>query len=265
MKPLIEVPKNVFSCHDTRTPLKCKGIQACLGFQIPRHVFRIPRTEFHSLMVELGFRTPIVTEIPDSKAHDSGFHEQNLSDSGILEQNFSDSGFHEQNFSDSGFLEQYFSDSGFHEQSFSECGIRIPLHGAICSWGCSKGQGTAEPVETDDATQQGYSPSPQMTAHVDLQHFTPNDVHTPDIRSGVHCRLRNGVIGQCVESFTENVDLRLPLCLQRQCTLVTAFSQTSSFLEPRIFKSLKSHKPVCKTYRPESSKSSWCCIINAAF
>ena len=162
MKPLIEVPKKFFSCHDTRTPLKCRGIQACLGFQIPRHVFRIPRTEFHSLMVELGFRTPIVTEIPDSKAHDFGFHEQN----------FSDSGFHEQNFSDSGFHEQNFSDSGFHEQSFSECGIRIPLHGAICSWGCTKGQGTAEPAETDDATQQGFSPSSQMTAHVDLQHYS---------------------------------------------------------------------------------------------
>ena len=142
LKPAIEVPKKYFSCHDTRTPLKCKGIQACLGFQIPRHVFRIPLTEFHSLMVELGFRTPIVTDIPDSKAHDSGFHEQNFSDSGILEQNFSDSGFHEQNV----------PDSGFHEQSFSECGIRIPLHGAICSWGYTKGLGTAEPVEPANAT-----------------------------------------------------------------------------------------------------------------
>ena len=93
-------------------------------------------------MVELGFRTPIVTEIPDSKVHNSGFHEQNFSDSGILEQNFSDSGFNEQNF----------SDSGFHEQSFSECGIRIPLHGTICSWAYTKGLGTAEPVEPANAT-----------------------------------------------------------------------------------------------------------------
>ena len=53
--------------------------------------------------------------------------------------------------------------------------------------------------------------------------------------------------------FHKKVDLGLPLYLQRPCTPVTAFSQTSSFLEPRIFKSSKSRKPVCKTYRLESS------------
>ena len=37
--------------------------------QIPRHGFRIPGTEFQSLMVEVGFRTPIVSEMPDSIAH----------------------------------------------------------------------------------------------------------------------------------------------------------------------------------------------------
>ena len=66
-----------FSCY-ARTPLKCKGIQDCLGIQIPRHGFRISGTEFQSQMVELGIGTPIVREIPDSKAYDSGFHGQNF-------------------------------------------------------------------------------------------------------------------------------------------------------------------------------------------
>ena len=70
-------------------------------------------------------------------------------------------------------------DSGFHEKNFSDSGIRIPLHWAVCTWVYTKGLGTAESVEPVDATQQGYSSSPQMTAHVDLQHFTSNDVHTP--------------------------------------------------------------------------------------
>ena len=144
-------------------------------------------------------------------------------------------------------------DSGFHEKNYSDFGIRIPLHWEICTWGYTKGLGTAESVEPADATQQGYSSSPQMTAHVDLQNFTSNEVHTHEIRPGVRCRLRDGVIGSCVGSSIEKVDLLLPLCLQRQCTPFTAFSETSSFLEPRIFKSLKSHKPVCKTYRLESS------------
>ena len=66
-----------FLCY-VRTPLKCKGIQDCLGFQIPFHGFRIPGTEFQSLMVELGFWTSIVSEIPYSKVHDSWFHRQNF-------------------------------------------------------------------------------------------------------------------------------------------------------------------------------------------
>ena len=145
-------------------------------------------------------------------------------------------------FPDSGFHGQNFSDSGFHEQNFSDSGIRIPLHGAICSWGYTKGLGTAEPVEPADATQQGYSPSPPMTAQVDLQHFPPNHVHTHVIRPGVRCRLQNGVIGFCVESSIEKVDLRLLIFLQRLCTPVMAFSKA------RIKKSVKSHKPVRKTY-----------------
>ena len=141
-------------------------------------------------------------------------------------------------FPDSGFHAQNFSDSGFHEQNFSESGIRIPLHGAICSWGNTKGLGTAEPVEPADATQQGYSPSPPMAAQVDLQHFTPNDVHTDDIRPGVHCRLRNGVIGFCVESSIEKVDL--PLSWR--------FHRLIYFQNCELKKSVKSHKPVRKTY-----------------
>ena len=100
-------------------------------------------------------------------------------------------------------------DSGFHEQNFSDSGIQIPLHGAICSWAYTKGLGTAESEEPADVTQQGYSPSPQMTAHVDLQHFTSNHVHTHVIRPGVRRRLQNGVIGFCVESSIEKVDLLL--------------------------------------------------------
>ena len=69
--------------------------------------------------------------------------------------------------------------------------------------------GTAEYVEPANVTQQGYSSSPQMTAQVDLQNFTSNDVHTHVIRPGVRCRLQNGVIGSCVESSTEKVDLLL--------------------------------------------------------
>ena len=88
---------------------------------------------------------------------DSGFHGQNVSDSGIHEQSFSDSGIHEQNF----------SHSGFHEQNFSDSGIQIPLHGAICSCGYTKGLGTTELTHGTcrrhvTRLQPG---SPQMTAH----------------------------------------------------------------------------------------------------
>ena len=100
-------------------------------------------------------------------------------------------------------------DSGFHEKNFSDSGIRIPLHWAICTWVYTKGLGTAESVEPADVTQQGYSSSPQMTAHVDLQNFTSNDVRTHVVRPGVRCRLQNGVIGLCVESSIEKVDLLL--------------------------------------------------------
>ena len=40
--------------------------------------FQIPGTEFKSLMVEVGSRTPVVSEMPDSKGHDSGFHRKNF-------------------------------------------------------------------------------------------------------------------------------------------------------------------------------------------
>ena len=52
-------------------------------------------------------------------------------------------------------------DSGFHEKNYSDFGIRIPLHWEICTWGYTKGLGTAEFVEPADATQQGYSPAPR--------------------------------------------------------------------------------------------------------
>ena len=43
-------------------------------------------------------------------------------------------------------------DSGFHMQNFSDSGIRISLHGTICTWGYTKGLETVEPVEPADAT-----------------------------------------------------------------------------------------------------------------
>ena len=42
--------------------------------------------------------------------------------------------------------------SGFHEKNYSDFGIRIPLHWEICTWGYTKGLGTAESVEPADAT-----------------------------------------------------------------------------------------------------------------
>ena len=60
-----------------------EGIQDSLGFWIPYPGFRIPGTGFQSLLVEVAFRLPIVSNIPDSlscildyKTPDSGFHEQ---------------------------------------------------------------------------------------------------------------------------------------------------------------------------------------------
>ena len=60
-----------------------KEIQDSTGFWIPHRGFRILGTGFQSLSVELGFWIPIVSgipdslsRIPDSKAQDSGFHEQ---------------------------------------------------------------------------------------------------------------------------------------------------------------------------------------------
>ena len=64
-----------------------KGIQDSPGFWIPILRFRIPGTGFLSLSVELGFRILIVSagahhdgllvsEIPDSKAQDSGMQKE---------------------------------------------------------------------------------------------------------------------------------------------------------------------------------------------
>ena len=43
-----------------------EGIQDSLGLWIPRPGFRIPGTGFQSLSVEVAFRLPIVSDIPDS-------------------------------------------------------------------------------------------------------------------------------------------------------------------------------------------------------
>ena len=60
-----------------------EGIQDSLGFWIPHPGFRIPGTGFQSLSVEVAFRLPIVSNIPDSlscildyKTPNSGFYEQ---------------------------------------------------------------------------------------------------------------------------------------------------------------------------------------------
>ena len=47
---------------------------------IPGYIlgFRIPRTGFQCLSVELGIRIPIVAGSPYSKTQDSGFHKQNF-------------------------------------------------------------------------------------------------------------------------------------------------------------------------------------------
>ena len=43
-------------------------------------------------------------------------------------------------------------DSRFHVQNFSDSGIRISLHGTICTCGYTKGMETVEPAEPADAT-----------------------------------------------------------------------------------------------------------------
>ena len=136
-------------------------------------------------------------------------------------------------------------DSGFHEKNFSDSGIRIPLHWAICTWVYTKGLGTAESVEPVDATQQGYSSSPQMTAHVDLQHFTSNDVHTPARCSlqapGRDYRLLCGIFRRKSWSATSSM------------SSTSMYSCRSVFRDQFIFRTANLFKPVCKTYRPESS------------
>ena len=152
-------------------------------------------------------------------------------------------------FPDSGIHEQKFPDSGFHEQT-----SRIPESRSKAS---RIPESTSKTSRIPDSTsktsrilESGFpymgrsginpwnlpTPRNKVTARLpandsaqDLQLFTPNDVHTHEIRPGVRCRLRNGVISSCVESFLDNVDLRLPLCLQRQYTPVTAFSETVHF------------------------------------
>ena len=93
--------------------------------QIPFHGFRIPGTELQSLMVEVGFRTPIVGEIPDSKAHNSGFHRQNFPGFRIpgteLQSLIEELGYQTPIVSESPDFKAH--DSGFHRQNFSS---RIP-------------------------------------------------------------------------------------------------------------------------------------------
>ena len=62
-----------------------KGIQDSLKFWTPRCGFQIPGIGFQSLSVELWFRIPVVSGIPDSlscipdsKAKDSEFHNQKI-------------------------------------------------------------------------------------------------------------------------------------------------------------------------------------------
>ena len=90
---------------------RCKGIQDILEFWIPRHGFRIPDSRYwnpDSLSVELGFRIPIVSGIPDSS-------------SCIPDSQAQDSGFHS----------KFFHDSEFHKKKFRGLrGIQIPLHWA---------------------------------------------------------------------------------------------------------------------------------------
>ena len=109
-----------FPCY-AHTPLNCKGIQECLGFQIP-----IQGSRFQALNASLwwwkldsGLQLLVKCQIPKAMILDS--------------------------------KGKIFRDSGFHEQSFSNYGIRIPL-----TWGDLylglKGLGTAEPAEPADAT-----------------------------------------------------------------------------------------------------------------
>ena len=72
--------------------------QNSLRFWIPRRGLRILITGFQIFFSEIGFRIPVVSGIPDSYSC------------------FSDSKA---------------QDSGFHEEKFQDSGIRIPLHGEI--------------------------------------------------------------------------------------------------------------------------------------
>ena len=79
--PLVQLVLLCISIFPGRVIDPYKGIQDNLGFWIPRRGFRITSTGFQSLLVKLGFWNPIYRRIPnslscipDSKAHDSGFH-----------------------------------------------------------------------------------------------------------------------------------------------------------------------------------------------
>ena len=74
---LVIAEKNL-PCYAHAYSTQMQGNPRLYSIQIPFHGFRIPGTEFQSLMVEVGFRTTIVGEIPDSKAHGSGFHRQSF-------------------------------------------------------------------------------------------------------------------------------------------------------------------------------------------
>ena len=189
-------------------------------------------------MEDLGFRTSIVSEIPDSRANDSGFHRQNYW-SRIPESTRKTS-----RIPDSTSKASRSPESGFSYMGRSVPGVTPKDWGQQNLWDLPtpSNEVTAPPRKL----QRMY-----VCMYVDLQHFPPDPVHTHNIRPGVRCRLQNGFISFCVESSIEKVDLRLLIFLQRLCTPVMEFSRASLFSKLRIKKSVdKFHKPVSKTYRP---------------
>ena len=66
----------------------CKGIQDSLRFWIPRRGFRISGTEFQSFSVEIGFRNPIVSGIPNSLSFFPDSTSKIFLDSGFCKQKF---------------------------------------------------------------------------------------------------------------------------------------------------------------------------------
>ena len=197
-------------------------------------------------MEDLGFRTSIVSEIPDSRANDSGFHRQNYW-SRIPESTSKTSRIPDSRSKTSRIPDSTSKASRSPESGFSYMGRSVHQRtGDSRTCGTCRRQATRlQPLPAN------YSVCMYVCMYVDLQHFPPDPVHTHNIRPGVRCRLQNGFISFCVESSIEKVDLRLLIFLQRLCTPVMEFSRASLFSKLRIKKSVdKFHKPVSKTYRP---------------